>query len=81
MCRIPNLEAGEEDHTEYQSCQLRALRLQIAQVHQNSFTERVLISIWPKQHESVDPTCVAFLVPFGGDGVMVQGIFWYTLGL
>lgn len=77
MCRIPNLEAGEEDHTEYQSCQLRAPRLHS--------TERVLISvgfrIWPKQHESVDPTCVAFLVQFGGDGVMVQGIFWYTLDL
>ncbi len=39
------------------------------------------VRIWRKEHESMDPSCLASMVQAGGGGVMVWGIFsWHTLG-
>ncbi len=39
------------------------------------------VSIWRKEHESMDPSCLVSKVQAGGGGVMVWGIFsWHTLG-
>ncbi len=39
------------------------------------------VRIWPKEHESMDPSCLVSTVQAGGGGVMVWGIFsWHTLG-
>uniref|UniRef100_A0A8D3DL82 Uncharacterized protein n=1 Tax=Scophthalmus maximus TaxID=52904 RepID=A0A8D3DL82_SCOMX len=41
----------------------------------------LMVRIWRKQHESVDPSCLVSTVQVGGGGVMVWGIFsWHTLG-
>ncbi len=43
-------------------------------------TFRCRVIIWPKEHESMDPSCLVSAVQAGG-GVMVGGIFsWQTLG-
>ncbi len=39
------------------------------------------VTIWCKEHESMDPPCLVSTVQAGGGGVMVWGIFsWHTLG-
>ncbi len=39
------------------------------------------VSIWRKEHESMDTTCLVSTVQAGGGGVMVWGIFsWHTFG-
>ncbi len=39
------------------------------------------VRIWPKEHESMDPSCLVSTVQAGGGGVIVWGIFsWHTLG-
>ncbi len=39
------------------------------------------VRIWHKEHESMDPSCLASTVQAGGGGVKVWGIFsWHTLG-
>ncbi len=40
------------------------------------------VRIWRKEHESMDPSCLVWMVQVGGGGgVLVCGIFsWYTLG-
>ncbi len=40
------------------------------------------VRIWPKEHESMDPSCLVSTVQAaGGGGVMVWGIFsWHTFG-
>ncbi len=39
------------------------------------------VSIWCKEHENMDPSCLLSVVQAGGGGVMVWGIFsWHTLG-
>ncbi len=41
------------------------------------------VRIWPKEHESMDPSCLVSTVQAGGGGggAMVWGIFsWHTLG-
>ncbi len=44
---------------------------------------RCRVSIWCKEHESMDPSCLVSTVQAGGDGVMVWGggvFYWHTLG-
>lgn len=39
------------------------------------------VRIWRKQHESMDPTCIATTLQAGGGNVMVWGMFsWYGMG-
>ncbi len=41
----------------------------------------IVMKVWRKEHESMDPSCLVSTVQAGGGGVMVWGIFsWHTLG-
>uniref|UniRef100_A0A8C9Y1I5 Uncharacterized protein n=1 Tax=Sander lucioperca TaxID=283035 RepID=A0A8C9Y1I5_SANLU len=41
----------------------------------------MLVRIWRKQNENMDPSCLVTTGQAGGGGVMVWGMFsWHTLG-
>uniref|UniRef100_A0A803KDR6 Uncharacterized protein n=1 Tax=Xenopus tropicalis TaxID=8364 RepID=A0A803KDR6_XENTR len=41
----------------------------------------LIVRIWRKQNENMDPSCLVTTVQAGGGGVMVWGMFsWHTLG-
>uniref|UniRef100_A0A8C6U1E2 Uncharacterized protein n=1 Tax=Neogobius melanostomus TaxID=47308 RepID=A0A8C6U1E2_9GOBI len=41
----------------------------------------LIVRIWRKQNENMDPSCLVSTVQAGGGGVMVWGMFsWPTLG-
>jgi len=41
----------------------------------------MIVIIWCKQNENMDPSCLVTTLQAGGGGVMVCGMFsWHTLG-